>query len=119
MPQKEKWKIVYYESTNGSFPIYEFINGLEARAKSKVINTLDYLEIYGTRLGLPHVKKVTRTDLWELRILGSDNIRIFYVATFGRTFLLLHGFVKKSPKTPNKEIKIAVARLKEYKSRSS
>lgn len=72
---------------------------------------------YGIKLGLPHVKKVIGTELWELRILGGDSVRVFYVTTSGRVFLLLHGFIKKSQKAPKQEIKIALARLKEFKSK--
>ncbi len=118
MPSGE-WNIVYYESLSGDIPVYDFIENLSPTAKSKVSNTFDLLAEHGIKLGLPHVKKVTGTKLWELRILGGDSIRVFYVATSGRTFLMLHGFIKKSQKAPKKEIKIAIARLKEYKSRES
>lgn len=118
MPNKD-WNIIYYESSSGDIPVYDFVERLSPTAKSKVSNTFDLLIEYGIKLGLPHVKKVTGTDLWELRILGGDSIRIFYIATSGRVFLLLHGFIKKSQKAPKKEIKIALARLKEYKSRKS
>ena len=64
-------------------------------------------------MGLPHIKKLTGTDLWELRILGADKIRIFYVALTGKTFLFLHGYKKQTDKTPPKEIKIALNRLAE------
>ena len=104
MIQSEKWNIIYYEKSDRNSPIYEFINNLDAKAKSKIINTIDLLEVYGIRLGLPHVKKVIGTDLWELRVLGGDSIRIFYVAVTDRTFLLLHGFIKKTQKAPRKEI---------------
>ncbi|MBI2066271.1 type II toxin-antitoxin system RelE/ParE family toxin [Candidatus Woesebacteria bacterium] len=116
---EEEWNIIYYESPSGDIPVYDFIESLSSTAKSKVLNTFDFLTEFGVKLDLPHVKKVTGTGLWELRILGGDSIRIFYVATSGRTFLLLHGFIKKSQKAPKKEIKIAIARLKEYKSRKS
>ena len=118
MPSGE-WNIVYYESLSGDIPVYDFIENLSPTAKSKVSNTFDLLAEHGIKLGLPHVKKVTGTKLWELRILGGDSIRVFYVATSGRTFLMLHGFIKKSQKAPKKEIKIATARLKEYESRRS
>lgn len=112
------WSILYYQSTQQiSSPVYEFINSLDADAKSKVINSVNLLEGYGIRLGPPHVKKVTGADLWELRILGSDNIRIFYIAVPGKSFLLLHGFIKKKQKTERKEIKTATERLKKYRSR--
>lgn len=113
------WNIIYYESSGGDIPAYNFIESLTPIAKSKVSNTLDLLTEYGIKLGLPHVKKVIGTELWELRILGGDSVRLFYIATSRKTFLLVHGFIKKSQKVPKKEIKIAVARLKEYRSRIS
>jgi len=73
--------------------------------------------VFGIRLGLPHVKKLTGTQLWELRILGSDSLRVLYIAMTGKTFVLLHGFKKKKDKTPPKEIKIAEGRLDELRSR--
>jgi len=113
----KKWTIVYYEGPNNDTPIYDFIEKLSPIAQSKVSNTFDLLTEFNIRLGPPHVKKLTGTDCWELRILGGDSIRIFYVAIFGKKFLLLHGFIKKKQKTNKKEIKTATKRLKEYKSR--
>lgn len=114
----DNWDIIYYQApqSRGS-PVYDFIESLDVKAKSKISNTLDLLEIYGIRLGLPHVRKLTETDLWELRVLGGNNIRIFYVTVTGRAFLLLHGFVKKKQKTERKEIKTALERWREYRSR--
>ena len=74
--QTEEWNIVYYERLGGNIPVYDFIENLNASAKSKVSNTFDLMAQYGIKLGLPHVKKVIGTDLWELRILGGDSIRI-------------------------------------------
>jgi len=111
------WKIIYYETDSRTSPVFDFIQSLGSKAKAKVINALDLLVEYGIQIGPPKVKKVTSTDIWELRILGKDNIRIFYVASSGRSFLLLHGFLKKRQKTDKKEIKIATLRLKDYKSR--
>lgn len=113
----QKWKILYYKTFQGADPVYEFINSLDGKIKSKIINTIDLLEEFGIGLGLPHAKKLTGTSLWELRVLGSNNIRIFYVAVIGKNFLLLHGFQKKKQKTDRREIKIATDRLKEYMSR--
>ena len=111
----QKWKIVYYQSPQQNIsPVYEFINSLNSKAKSKIINTIDLLEEYGTKLGSHHVKKLTGTDLWELRILGKDNIRILYIAAKDKTFLLIHGFIKKKQRTDKKDIDTALFRLKEY-----
>lgn len=111
------WEIDYYESPAGNKPVEEFINLLEEKAQNKIVRALELLEEFGIRLEHPHVKKLTGTSLWELRILGSDSIRIFYVTKEQKHFLLLHGFKKKSQKTDKKEIKIAIKRLQEYESR--
>lgn len=110
----EKWKILYYKTFQGSDPVYDFVNSLDVKAKSKIINAIDLLEEFGVRLGLPHVKKLIGTPLWELRIVSGNNIRIFYVAMAGKSFLFLHAFQKKKQKTDRREIKIAIERLREY-----
>lgn len=112
------WKIDYYDAPSGRRPIQEFIGNLPEIPRSRVHNTLELLAEFGPLLKMPHAKKVTRTSLWELRILGEAPLRFFYVAKIGQSFLLLHGFTKRKQKTPKKEIEVALNRLKEYKSRS-
>lgn len=115
---EESWKIFLYRTAKEDSPVKEFIDSLEIKSQSKVRNTIQLLRNFGTRLGPPHTKKLTGTELWELRILGADNIRVLYVAIMDKTFLLLHGFKKKKDKTPQKDIKMAVSRLAEHNSRS-
>lgn len=114
----DKWRIVYYQSLSSErIPVKDFVESLEAKAKYKVVYTLNLLAEFGLQIGPNRAQKLAGTNLWELRILGQDNIRIFYVAVVDKTFLLLHGFVKKKQKTDIKEIKVAKARLQEYLSR--
>ena len=87
------------------------------KARLKVSRMFELLEQFGLEGAYPHAKKLSGTSLWELRILGSDSIRIFYITITGKIFLLLHGFKKKSQKTPSKEINSAKKRLGEYQSR--
>lgn len=52
--------------------------------------------------------------IWELRITGRDGIgRSLYAASTGRTLLVLRTFIKKTQKTPRREIEIAIRRLAE------
>ncbi|MBI3290011.1 type II toxin-antitoxin system RelE/ParE family toxin [Candidatus Microgenomates bacterium] len=113
----EQWKILLYRTRQGDSPVREFINSLELRAQVKVYDAITLLRNFGIKLGSPHVKKVTGTEIWELRILGADNIRVFYIAITSKTFLILHGFKKKKDKTPPKEIRIAEGRLEDHRSR--
>ena len=110
----EKWKIELYENARGEKPVEEFFDSLDKKANFKITHAIELLETFGIEGGYPHVKKLTGTNLWEYRILGSDSIRIFYVSMTGKIFLILHGFKKKKQKTPTKEIKIAEERLEEY-----
>ncbi|MDP2585352.1 MAG: type II toxin-antitoxin system RelE/ParE family toxin [Candidatus Levybacteria bacterium] len=113
-----KWKILLYRTLQGDSPVKIFIDSLELKAQSKVYGSIKLLEAFGILVGLPHVKKIAGTGLWELRILGSDSIRIFYITVTNKTLLLLHGFKKKKNKIPSKEIKIAKERLADHKLRS-
>jgi|SRR3990167_5487770 len=112
------WKILLYKTPKGETPVNEFIRSLERNAQSKVYNALELLKAFGISVGPPHIKKLTGKELWELRILGSNNIRIIYIAITSKTFLILHAFKKKKNKTPPKEIKIAEDRLVEFRSRT-
>jgi phage-related protein len=112
------WKIDYYETSSGRIPVQELIDKLAEKSQAKVYNTLEFLAEFGPRLGLPHTKKIKSTPLWELRILGEKSLRFFYIARVGKSFLLLHGFAKKQQKTPKKEIKTALKRLRDYENRN-
>lgn len=115
----QKWDIELYENARGKKLIEIFLDSLDKKARLKVVRAFELLKAFGLAGGYPHVKKLTGTDLWEYRILGSDSIRIFYVSRANKMFLILHGFKKKKQKTPAKEIKIAHERLKEYELRKN
>ena len=112
------WKIDYYKTSSGKIPVKKLIDNLSIKSQTKIYNTLELLAEFGLQLKLPHAKKVTNTPLWELRVLGEKSLRFFYIARLGKSFLLLHGFVKKSQKAPKKEVKTALKRLKDYGNRN-
>ncbi|KKU11687.1 MAG: Phage derived protein Gp49-like protein (DUF891) [Parcubacteria group bacterium GW2011_GWC2_45_7] len=95
--------------------IEQFIDDLEKQTIAKVLRTIDLLKQFGHQLGMPHSKKIDHR-LFELRVKGQQEVRIFY--TFHRdTVFLLHGFVKKSQKIPEKKLRTAhqnYRRLTEY-----
>lgn len=72
----EQWEILLYTTPQGNSPVKEFIDGLELKTQAKIRNTIALLREFGITIGLPHVKKVTGTSLWELRVLGEHSIRI-------------------------------------------
>lgn len=56
--------------------------------------------------------------LFELRVKGKEGIaRVFYCTLIGQKIVMLHSFIKKTEKTPQKELKVAQQRLREVKNR--
>jgi len=109
-----EWGLAYYQETRGTQPVFEFIEGLNLKAQMRVVEGLRVLREFGVNLGNSHIKKLTGTELWEFRILGSNNLRIIFVPIANRRLLLLHAFLKKKQKTDKHEMKTAVNRFKSW-----
>ena len=88
--------------------------------KAKYIFISDLLEQYGIAVREPYVKAIKgKKKLFEMRIKDKSNIhRIIYFVYTGKTFILLHGFTKKTQRTPAKDIRIAETRMKDYLTRT-
>jgi len=111
------WEVEYYRKENGDCPVADFLYTLPLKQQMKAVRQIDLLEARGTRLRSPHAKHI-KGKLWELRIKFAKDIqRIFYFAPSGTKFVLLHGYVKKTNKTPPSEIALAESRLKSYERR--
>lgn len=110
----DKWKVVYYTSPTGDNPVSNFLDCIDKQTQSKILRVVANIEEYGLTSVIPHIKKLSGTPLWEIRILGKTNVRIIYVVPTRTSILLLHGFIKKTMKTPSKELEIASARYKQY-----
>jgi hypothetical protein len=82
--------------------VEKFIYSLEKPTIAKTLRTIDLLERFGFNLGMPHSKKITG-NIFELRARGQQEVRIFYCFHKDQIHLL-SGFVKKSQKTPPREI---------------
>ena len=65
------------------------------------------------RMGSPHVRHLTG-PLWEMRLSGRDGIaRALYVTATGRRVVVVRAFVKKTRRTPRREIEVALRRARE------
>lgn len=104
-----KWQVILFETSRGDKPVESFINQCTPQTVAKIAHHLDLLEKYGSRLGMPHAKKLT-SDLYELRLRGKDEIRIIY-CYIKNNICLLHAFKKQSQKTPKREIDTAMFRF--------
>ncbi len=110
-----QWKIDFYQLPDGSSPILDWFREQEPKVQARLARVFDLLQESGTSVGMPHVRSITGSKLFEIRAEQDTNIyRILYFAYTGQRFILLHGFQKKTQKTPKKELEIAEARLNEF-----
>ena len=80
---------------------------------ARFIGYAERMELFGPDLGMPHTRAMGG-GLFELRIKAAEGIaRVFYCTVVGRRIVVLHQFVKKSDKTPPKELEVARRRMKE------
>lgn len=80
-------KVIYYTTSEGENPVYNFLNLLTKKQQRKLLRIIDHIKTYGLESVIPHLKKLTGTPLWEIRVLGRDNIRVLYASYFTKTML--------------------------------
>jgi len=112
----QRFKVLYYLTPSGSNPVKIFIDSLGDKQKAKIFRIFQNFQDYGIEAIKHHTKKISNTPLWEIRILGKDSIRIVYIHPDKTKLIVLHGFAKKSQKTPGKELNIAIQRFTDWRS---
>ncbi len=104
------WKIEYYGDR-----VQREILALPSGLLARYIHLTDRMIGFGPNLGTPHTRSMDK-GLFELRLKAAEGIaRVFYFVQTGQRIVMLHQFVKKTQKTPPKELKIARRRMKELK----
>lgn len=104
------WNVIYHTPAVEAF-ILDLPEGLLAR----YLHLTDMMQEFGGHLGMPHTRALG-DGLFELRVKSKEGIaRVFYGTHIGQRIVILHGFVKKTEKTPPRELKIARAFLAEVK----
>jgi phage-related protein len=107
---KPHFTIIFYKEDSGREPVIEWLNRLDKQERIKIGEDLQTLQ-YRWPLGMPLVKPLGK-GLWELRTKLSNRIaRIIFVVQ-DSYIIILNGFIKKTEKTPLREIEIAQTRLK-------
>ena len=109
-----KLDVVFYKTETNSEPVREWLKGLVKEDK-KIIGADIKTVQFGWPLGMPLVRSLGN-GLWEVRSkLNSNRIARVIFFTHDSTIVLLHGFIKKTKKTPINEIKLAIARKRIFK----
>ncbi len=115
------WQVEYYKKESGNIPVLEYLLLLDVKMRAKAFREIELLEKHGSNLREPYVKSIKGAPykgIFELRVkFASDISRIFYFTYHKNTFVLLHGFTKKTEKTPRKELERALRYKVDYERR--
>jgi phage-related protein len=111
--ERKYFDVVFFETENGKQPVRDFIKKLSKEDQKEVGADIRVVQD-NFPIGLPLVKKL-KPELWEIRSFIKDGINRVFFTFIKNEIILLHAFVKKTQKTPLKEIDVALERLKEFK----
>lgn len=105
------WKLQLYSG------VEESILSMPPKIQARMIRLLELMERHGANLGSPHTEPMG-DGLFEIRAKAQEGIgRGLLCYLKGNEIIVLHAFVKKSKKTPKKELSIAKQRQKEVQSK--
>ncbi|SDB46808.1 Phage-related protein [Streptococcus henryi] len=109
-------KIHFYKDKHGNQPVADYIRLLQQRKDKdsrikagKILEYIDMLSEHGFHLNPPYIKHLDG-EIWELRPIRD---RVLFAAWIDGGFILLHQFMKKSQKTPKREIEQAKRELRD------
>jgi phage-related protein len=108
--RRMKWVIKYHDEK-----LQADVLALPPGILARYFHCTDRMLEFGPDLGMPHTRAMSM-GLFELRLKSREGIgRVFYCTLVDRKIVMLHQFVKKTDKTPPKELALARKRMKEWK----
>ena len=110
MPPDRPFPVSFFRLDSGREPVREWLKSLGKEDRRTIGQDVKTLQ-FGWPIGMPLARKLA-PDLWEVRSsLGPRIARIFFTVLDER-IILLHGFVKKTQKTPQQDLSLAKRRLR-------
>ena len=102
-----------FEITYYSEAVRREIQALPLDLRAYYFHLVDRMETVGPNLGMPYTRHMGE-GLMEMRLKGKDGIgRVLYCCVVGGRIVMLHSFVKKTEKTPVRDLKLARKRMRE------
>jgi phage-related protein len=99
----------FFRTEAGNEPVREWLAQLPRTHRQSIGIEIKSVQT-GWPLGMPLVRKMER-GLWEVRVdLGDTCARVLFTLVEG-VMILLHGFIKKSQKTPQSDLETARQRM--------
>lgn len=102
-------KVVFFRNDSGSEPVREWLKSLSLNEKRIIGEDIKTVQ-FGWPLGMPIVRKM-EPGLWEVRSKLIDRIARVLFTVKDDKMVLLHGFIKKSDKTPQNDLTLTRQRL--------
>ena len=100
-------EIKFYKDEAGRIPVREFLDSLDIKMRQKMLRSIQALQDMGVTLRMP-LSESLDDGIFELRAkVGSNISRVMYFFVIGNRAILTHGFIKKTQKTPPREIERA------------
>lgn len=97
----------YRNSQNGASYALDYIEGLSIKERTKIFKYIEFLRQHNGYIDEPYSKHI-KGSIRELRVdFSRARHRIFYFTFVGKTIIILHAFLKKTARTPLREIKKA------------
>ncbi len=107
--------VVFYRTTDGKCPVQEFLDSLTGKVAQKITWVLILIEDLDIVPSTYFKKLVSTEEIWKCRIqVGSNAYRIFCFFDGHSVVVLTHGIIKKTQKTPQREIEKAEAYRRDY-----
>jgi phage-related protein len=110
----KKWEVVLYASQDGRESVVKEIDDFGANNAVKVLKIVGLLKNYGHTVLESHIKHIDR-KIWEIKV---DRYRVLYFLYEDQHYILVRAFMKKTQKTPQKEVELAEKRYADYLARA-
>ena len=101
-------RVVFFKTERGNEPVREWLKSLPNEDRKTIGEDIKTVQ-FGWPIGMPVVRKIDR-DLWEVRSRVQNRIARVLFTVEGNLMVLLHGFIKKSQKTPLSDLELAKQR---------
>jgi phage-related protein len=102
-------QVIFYKTSNGYEPVRSWLKALPIEERKTLGHDLKTAQ-YGWPLGMPLIRKL-EPGLWEIRSRLRERIARVIFTVEGDKMVLLHGFIKKSERTPIQDLQLARQRL--------
>jgi phage-related protein len=113
MERSELIQVGFYVTQTGREPVRDWLCSLHKTEKKLIGENIKTVQ-FGWPIGMPVVEKLDR-DIWEVRTTLKDKIARVLFTMHEDQIILLHGFIKKTQKTPIEDLELAKGRMKDVK----